>query len=45
MQRISKWGLLLMVAVVLAGCAPLAPIQNVKDASVTADQAADARIR
>ena len=31
-----------MAAVVLAGCAPLAPIQNVKDASVTAYQAADA---
>ena len=51
MQRISKRGLLLMVAVVLAGCAPLAPIQNVKDASVmatkplTADQVKGAIVR
>ena len=36
MHKISKWGLFLGAAVVLAGCAPLAPIQNVKDASVTA---------
>ena len=35
MHKISKWGVLLAAAVVLAGCAPLAPIQNVKEASVT----------
>ena len=35
MKKISTWGLLLAAAALMAGCAPIVPIQNVKDAQVS----------
>ena len=35
MNRFSKSGMLLAAAMLVAGCAPMAPIQNVSDAPVT----------
>jgi uncharacterized lipoprotein YajG len=36
MNRFSKSGVLLAAAIMVAGCAPMAPIQNVGDTPVTA---------